>query len=165
MAFIPKKFTVTKTRPNDTTAYTAEDVISEANSSSTSWNFADARTSPGLLVGARLYFNDEKTPRTILHLYTTAAPTNTELDDNDQFGIMYESEDEKIGEINFPAASGEDASVGNGSRAQNFDLRIPIIGVPAGQAGHIYGILETLDGFTPVANTQFTIDLYIVSGE
>lgn len=163
MAFIPKKYTATKQRPNNTDAYVAEDVISEATSSATTWNFENARSSPGMIVGARLYNNAELTPRTILHLYTTSAPTNTERDDGDQFGIMYESEDEKVGEINFPALAGEDATVGNGTRAQNFDLRIPVIGVAPGASANLYGILETLDAFTPVANTNYTIDLYIVS--
>lgn len=168
MAYRVQRFRQTKTRPADTTNYTAGDVISESatNAAGTAWSFSQLRMSAGEIRGARLVTNSEITSRHRLHLFT-ANPANSELDDNSQFGELYSDELLKIGEIDFPALASTNTSVGDSARAQNFDLRIPVRqgNLNNSEAIDVYGVLVTLDAYQPGNASAYTIDLFVGSGE
>lgn len=168
MAYRVQRFRQTKSRPGDTSAYAAGDVISEnaSNTVGTAWSFPQLRQSAGEIRGARLYTNSEVTGRHRLHLFASN-PANSELDDNAQFGELYADELLKIGEIDFPALASSNTTVGDAARSQNFDLRIPIrqVSLSNSEATDIYGVLVTLDAYTPGSGSAYTIDLFVGSGE
>lgn len=147
------------TRPSNTTAYTAKDAVSDSTSAPTILTFADAVESnggSGFIVGARLVTDNvtSMTPRLRLHLYHTAV---TPHNDNAAFTSLYANRTSRIGFIDFPAlqtsGSGSDASY-----AVNFTDVVPFVG---GSTNDIFGLLETLDAFTPASGQKFYVELQI----
>ena len=102
-----KEVSVEKTRPSDTTAYAAEDVISESTSAGTTWKFADVVYSDGaggVIVKAVVQCDDtDITPKVTLYL-TNVTPTG-ELDDNKaNTNPVYATESDNYqGRLDFPA--------------------------------------------------------------
>ena len=151
---------VGKTRPANTTAYSANDVVSEHATTGTVWTFSNLarqHSTSGYIVKARI-ITDEVTGQTQrLRLYLfNAAPTG-ELDDNVASTTpQYADEAQTVGIIDFDALdntiSGADSSM-----SQRDDLRLSV--KAANTDRDIYGILVTLDAFTPVSGQQFTITL------
>ena len=158
---------VTLTRPGDTNAYIAKDTVSNSTSAPvvlTFTNSVSAQGVSGYIVKARLITNQStNTARFRLHLYTTAP---TAINDNSPFTLLAANAGLRIGVIDFPACqtegSGSDAAnamytVGalNNASTQSPQGPLPFISA----AKSIYGILETLDAFTPAASQTFFIEL------
>ncbi len=149
----------TLTRPADTTAYTAQDTIANATSAAVVITFANAaRVSggSGTLTKARLVTDQAtNTARFRLHLYAIAP---TALQDNAAFLTDWANRNKSIGSIDFGAAS-QEATGGTAAGATNKTDRLAFV-CPSG-ATSIFGILETLDGFTPASAQNFYIELTI----
>jgi hypothetical protein len=153
---------VTKARPANTTAYAAKDVVSEDASSGTVWTFSNAARFDawsGIITHAFAATDQEdETQRFRLWLYHTG-PSATNLDDNGAFGFVYADVDEFIGYIDFEALAKEDATAGTGAYSTNPDVRVSFK-CAAGDTD-IYGVLETLDAYTPASGGSYTIELFI----
>lgn len=152
------------TRPANTTAYAAKDVLSDSTSAPTVLTFANvayANGGSGLIVKARLQSNrSTDTARIRLHLYHTAP---TAINDNDAFTLLWANRDKRIGYIDFPAlateGSGSDsveAIVTPGATAPGL---VPLQFTCAAGNRTLYGILETLDAFTPASGQVFFVEL------
>lgn len=160
---------VTLTRPANTNAYAAKDVVANATTGASVITFADIVANvgdSGYITKARLLTNQStNTARFRLHLYTVAP---TALNDNDPFTLLAANAALRIGVIDFPACQTE----GTGSDAANSLFTIgtlnnqstqsPQGALPfktASNATSIFGILETLDIFNPTSGQTFFIEI------
>lgn len=146
----------TFTRPADTTAYLARDTVSNSTSAPVVLTFANiARVSggSGILTKIRLMTDQStNTARFRLHLFHTAP---TAINDNSPYTMLFANAGNRIGQIDLPAMSTE----GTGSTASasiNITDRLPFV-LPTGTS--IFGILETLDAFTPASAQNFYLEL------
>lgn len=156
--------TVTKTRPANTTAYTAEDVVSENASSGTAWTFANAaRTTGGSGTIVRAVLLDDDTARTqsmILFLYNVTPTCN--LNDNvANDGPVSADADNFIGAIEFDALVDQGTGFSYATQVPgNGNLPLPF--QCASGDNDIYGVLVDDTGFTPSSGEIFRITLQVV---
>lgn len=144
------------TRPADTVAYAIADAISNSTTSPTILTFTGmARTSggSGYITKARAMTNQSgNTQRLRLHLYNVAP---TAVNDNAPQTVLYANRAGYVGTIDFTGLSTE----GTGSDTAfsiNNSPRLPF--VTSGSAS-LFGMLETLDAFTPTSAQTFFIGL------
>lgn len=148
------------TRPADTTAYTANDAVSNSTSSTTPVeiaNFARVNGQSGYIVGARLTTDKKSiTPRIRVHLYSVNTATLSV--DNAAWQDKYADISKRLGSFDLPAMStGADTTNSDISRSMDFTVRIPF--KCASDSRSIYYVLETLDAFTPASGQKFTLTL------
>lgn len=150
---------VTLTRPADTTAYTAKDAVSDSTSAPTVLQFANAvRLSggSGYIVGARMNTSQSTcTARFRLHLFRT---TPSAINDNAAYTLLDANFAIRLGWIDFDAMQTE-GSGSTAANAQNFTAVVPI----TCGATTLFGLVETLDAFTPASAQTFKIELVIAA--
>jgi len=159
------KVGVELTRPADTTAYTAKDVVADSTSAPTVItfsNFARVNAGSGIIVRARL-MTDQKTCTSgfRLHLFHTAP---TAINDNSPYSLLYANAANRIGQIDFAAMSSEDPT--NSTAAASMRPSADgAYGAPnlwfqsAAASRALYGILETTSGFAPASGQKFYVEL------
>lgn len=149
---------VSITRPDNTTAYTAGDVF--GTSPATNIEFADSLPEDSqhyYVVGARIVYNENAVPSGMssftLHLFN-AAPTA--IADNIAWTLLSADKDKYLGsiEIDVPVDLG-DVLV---SHKDNINIKRKL----ADDSKTIYGQLVTNGGFTPSAESVLDISLQIV---
>lgn len=150
---------VEKTRVSDANAYAANDAIDASTSAPTGLTFAVGRTATGsgVILGAHIA-TDQTTcvARFDLDLYD-AAPAYP--NDNAEALRPYSGAAAKfLQTITFPAVAKKTAN-STQAEAENRDVRVPFKCVGASS---IYGVLRTLDAFTPASGQKFTVTLYPV---
>lgn len=156
------RVTGTFTRPADTTAYAANDVVSNSTSSSTLITLSSAlraNAGTGYIVGCRVATNLKSiTPRIRVHVFNASAPTVSA--DNAAYQAKYADISKRVGTFDLAAmATGADTTNSDMSAATDFTLRIPVKAAAADTA--LYVLLETLDAFTPANGQAFTVELLI----
>lgn len=143
------------TRPSNTNAYAAKDVVSNATSSPASKVFSGVMPSTGgngSIVKARISVSSNATTsRFRLNLFN-ASPT--QQNDNAQYVELFANASARIGYIDFPATS----IAGSGSDccealADNIMLAFVLTGAD------LYYELETLDAFTPTSAEQVFVSI------
>lgn len=148
---------VEKTRPADTTAYTANDAVA-ATGAGNSWTFPVARVAAGsgFIVGA-FFATDDATwvARMELDLYN--ADIATPLADNAEATRLYVDQSKFLGTIAFPAAAKKTTS-STQAEAANTDVRL---GFKCAAGLNIYGVLRLLDAETPNNAGKFRINLIV----
>lgn len=157
------------TRPSDTTAYAARDVVCNSTSSPSVITFADfARVNQGsgIIIRARL-FTDKKdvTAQFRLHLFHTAP---TAINDNSPYLLLYANAANRIGQIDFPAMASEDPTNSTASAtmrpSSDGGFGPPNLWYQAASGSRaIYGVLETLSAFTPASGQKFFIQLAAIN--
>jgi len=153
------------TRPSDTTAYAARDVVSNSTSSPSVITFADfARVNQGsgIIVRARL-MSDKKdvTASFRLHLFHTAP---TAINDNSPYLLLYANAANRIGQVDFPAMASEDPTNSTASAtmrpASDGSAGPPNLWFQSASGSRaIFGMLETLGAFTPASGQKFYVEL------
>lgn len=142
----------TITRPNDTTAYTALDVVSTQAGAVLEFATLGKPNGVSLLTELRYMVDTGTVPSGMgafrLHLYN-AAPTA--IADNAAFNLPAADRAKYVGFIEF----GTPLDLGDTLFSQKEDLRKQV----ALSGGSLYGILQTVNGFTPTANRIKTITL------
>ena len=155
--------TVTKTRPANTTAYGAEDVIIENASSGTAWTFDAAvpqNGGSGTIVGAILQSDDTgRTQVSSLYLYNVT-PTSNLNDNVAADGPVAADADNFLGRIVFPALADQGGfSFSRASwGAAVSELPLPFV---TDSDDAIYGVLVTNGGFTPSSGEIYRITLIV----
>ncbi len=152
--------TVEITRPANTTSYTALDAIASSSTAPTNLIFTSITRSGGLsgYITSAIIVTDQNscTSRFRLHVFTS---TVTAINDNAAYTYSYANNSIRVGTITFDACSTE----GSGSTAAysvNTTIRLPFK-IPSGSS--LYGLLETVDSFTPASGQKFFIQLNIDS--
>lgn len=153
--------TVELTRPANTTAYTANDVVSDSASASTLLdfaNFARVNAGTGYITGARIVTDKKSiTPRLRVHLYNASTPTVAA--DNAAWRDSYADDSKYIGWIDMPSmTTGADTTNSDTSKTLDFTMRLPF--TCAAGTRSVFVLLETLDAFTPASAEKFKITLY-----
>lgn len=151
-----KTATAEYTRPANTDAYTALDAISDSTTAPTDLEFTltNAPGGSGKILKAKI-LTDQSTNTSDfrLHLFS-AAPTP--INDNAAYTLLYASAASYIGAVTFAAAATE----GTGSTAAgstSTGLNIPF--TCAAGSKKVYGLLESVDGFTPASAQKFHLEL------
>lgn len=148
------------TRPSDTNAYTAGDVVGDSTTTITLLafaNFARVNNGSGYIVGARLVTDKKSiTPRIRVHLFKVTNPTLG--GDNAAWQDRYADDANVLGYFDLPAMqTGTDSTNSTQSWTQDLTLRIPYICASATRS--IYAALEALDAFTPANGQKFLLTL------
>lgn len=145
-----------QTRPNDTTAYAALDVV--GTDPATNLSFTGVGSVDGghvIITGVSLRCDVAAVPSGMssfrLHLYN-AAPTA--LADNAAFNLIAADRDKYLGfiEIGTPVDLGDTIY----SRNDNTNFKVKL----ASASSTLYGVLQTVGGFTPTAQAVKTISLH-----
>ena len=153
----------TKTRPANTTAYTADDVVSEDASTGTTWTFSAAvptNGGSGTIVGAVLLDDENGVTQVMtLHLFNTT-PTGVLNDNVANTSPVAADADNYLGRIDFPALTdhGSGFSVARAQWGGAEGLPLPFV-CAAGDAA-LYGVLVTA-GYTPTSGEIFRVNLII----
>lgn len=144
---------ITFTRPANTTAYAAEDVVSDG--SVITFTFDDVGE---WIVGATFMTSlATVTARHRLHLFRDVP---TAIADNAPFtGPLFADRTKYVGAIDSNAFNAE-GSGATAAYAANTDIRLPFD--TSGDRA-LFGILETLDAYTPASAQQFFIQLAVYS--
>jgi hypothetical protein len=162
LAGSPASLSSEYTRPNDSNPYIALDVFADSTSAPTVITFTGAArktAGSGYITKAQLQ-TDQKTntARFRLHLFN-AAPTA--INDNSPMLTLYANKASYVGTIDFPACATEDStnSTQATSQAVPGSGNLPLAYLTNADA-NLYGILETLDAFTPAAQQKVNIKLF-----
>ena len=153
------------TRPANTDAYIAKDVVSNSTSAPTVLtfaNFARVNGGSGIIVRARLMTDKKDVTATFrLHLFHTAP---TAINDNSPYLLLYSNAANRIGMIDFPAMASEDPTNSTASATMR-PSSDAVMGTPnlwfSSDPGSrsIFGILETTAAFTPASGQKFYVEL------
>lgn len=155
--------TTSVTRPNDTTAYTANDAWSDSTSAPSAITFSSVfRTSGGtaLLTGVEVISSANKSTalQGELWLFDTAP---TVINDNSAFTITDAEYETKVAKIPFvldsPGNSAADASGNTGASIDG--LSILVKGV---SSANLTGLIKVINAYTPVAQEKLTFRLKVL---
>jgi len=147
------RITQTITRPDNTTAYTAADVVGNTSSI-----IEFGRLSPGthMIKGARLLYGENAIPGGMaaynLHLYDWS-PTN--IADNAAWTLSEADSTHYLGKVVLTLPVDLGAACFSKDDSVNMTINV------ADNASSVFGLLETVGGYTPVAETVHTISLDI----
>lgn len=147
------------TRPADTTAYTAGDVVGDSTSALTMQALANAaRVSggSGYVTGVKITTDKKSiTPRLRLHLFNTNGATLS--NDNAAMQTRYADASKRVGYVDLPAmTTGTDSTNSTESFTQDLTLRLPYTCA----ATSLYYVLEALDAFTPASGQAITVSVF-----
>jgi hypothetical protein len=152
-----------KTRPNDTNAYDALDVINESASAGTNWTFTGIAPSGGgkiIIDQMTLEIDVAAIPSGMigfrLHLYSTAP---TAINDNAAFSVATGDRTKYLGFIETPTPLDLGATLWAETEGQGFPVRKQVVAA----SDTLYGMLQTLGAFTPTAQVVKTVTLHSVS--
>ena len=150
------------TRPADTTAYAANDVVADSTSAATLMAFANlvrVNAGGGYIVRASLVTDKKSiTPRLRIHLFNASNPTIA--NDNVAHKELYADVGKRLGYFDLPAmVTAADTTNSTSSRAEDGTLRQWI--QAAASTRTIYVLLETLDAFTPASGQKITLKLHV----
>ena len=148
------------TRPADTTAYTANDVVSDNTTTTTMQALANAaRVSggSGYIVGIRIA-TDKKSivPALRVHFFNTTGATLA--GDNVAYKEVYADGSKRVAYYDMPAmTTAVDTTNSDMSRSVDMTMRIPYTCV----ATSLYYVLETLTAFTPASGEKITVTVFV----
>ena len=157
------RITVTKTRPANTTAYGAEDVVSENASSGTAWTFdaiVHSAGGSGTITGAVLVDDDTgRTQAMTLYLFDIT-PTGNLNDNLANTNPVAADTDNYLGRIEFPALS-DNGGLSDTRASHGIANGLPLAVKAASGDDAIYGVLVTEGAFTPSSGEIFLISLLV----
>jgi len=155
------RVSATKTRLANTTAYGANDVVSEHATTGTLWKFTNIARKPGgsgYIVYGRIT-TDEVTVQGVryrLYLFNSSAMTGVKNDAATNTEPVYADESLRVGVIDFDAMDISQTSA-NSSESQRDDLRLAY--TCATDSRDLWGLLVVLDALTPASGQLYTITL------
>lgn len=147
----------TQVRPADTTAYAAGDVVSNSTSAPVVLTFSDVGPTKGSIIiqSASIRLDQATLPSGMaglrLHLYSSAP---TAINDNAAYNLPSGDRDKYVCYVDFstPIDIG-DTLISQvtyvGQQARLYD-------------GNLYGILQTVAGYTPTSASSRTLKLYTI---
>lgn len=151
-----------KTRPNDTNAYAALDVVCESASAGTVWTFSNIGPTGGgkvIIDQMTLEIDVSAIPSGMgafrLHLYSTSP---TAINDNAAFDLPSGDRAKYLGFIETPTPYDLGATLWSATE----DLAFPVRKQVALASSTIYAMLQTVGAFTPTASAVKTITLHAV---
>ena len=150
--------TASFTRPADTTAYAAQDVVSNSTTAPTVLTFGNVgriNGGSGLILAARHLKSSTVAASYRLHLYRVAP---TAINDNAQFALLYANRASRIGFIDFSHLAGGTGS--DSTHALATFTNLPFVCDAA--SASLFGLLVAAAGYTPTSGEQHFIELGFV---
>lgn len=151
-----------KTRPNDTTAYAALDVIAESDSAGTVWTFTGVGPSGGgkvIIDALTLEIDVAAIPSGMgafrLHLYSTSP---TAINDNAAFNLPSGDRAKYLGYVETPTPIDLGATLWSETESMSFPVRKQVTLA----SNIVYGILQTVNAFTPTAQAVKSVTIHSV---
>lgn len=151
-----------KTRPNDTNAYSAGDVLAESTSAGTVWTFTSIAPSGGgkiLITNASLEIDVAAVPSGMttfrLHLYSTSP---TAINDNAAMDLPSGDRAKYLGFIELPTPLAITSTLWSETEAQNYAIRKQVVAA----SDTLYGILQTVGAYTPTAQVVKKVTLHSI---
>ena len=149
------------TRPNNTTTYTAGDVIAEATTNN-HFVFEEAVSKKGgtsLITNARITSSQNASTKPDAELWLFPNDI-AEVGDNVQFAPTDAEMASRIGVMDFAVADWKEGNgtAGAGGNAGCEATNLGII-VEAGLTQSIYGVLVVRNAYAPVADEEFTVEI------
>ena len=149
-----KKLSDTFTRPDNTTAYLAGDVVADSASSPTLLDFGNLYSRGVKIINAQLLIYLSAAIAGMdtwtLHLYSSAI---TAKNDNAAWDCVAGDRSSYLGSFDFAACTDSGSTLISQNSAVNLVVDCP--------NRKLYGILETNGAFTPSAEIEFLINLYV----
>ena len=148
------------TRPANTTAYTANDVVSD-NATTTTMQpltgVARYTGGSGYIVEIAVATNLKSiTPRMRVHLFNTTGATLA--GDNVAYKALYADVSKRVGFYDLAAmTTAADTTNSDVSTIRDYTMRIPYVCTGTS----LYVVLETLDAFTPTSGQSFTVSIKV----
>lgn len=146
------------TRPSDTTAYAAQDAVSNSTSSPTILTFANAARftgGSGLILSARHLKNSTTTASANFRLYLYRASVAA-VNDNAQFPLLWANRAIRLGFIDFTHTTQGTGSDSSSALATFVNLPFVATGTS------LFGQLQATAAYTPTSGEQHFIELAIV---
>lgn len=150
----------TFTRPANTTAYTAKDVVINATSAPTPISFplagrAQGVAGSGYVVGVRVATDQEANVAQFRAHFYKAAPAGGWPADNAPYGLIYADNANYLGYVDVGPLSAEDTGAGDQADDENDAARL--VYECALGSDTLYVVLETLTAFTPASGQGFYV--------
>jgi len=144
-------------RPDDTIDYDPNDIVSDDTTGITLMEFDIGRIdgSTGYITKA-LLLTDNPACFSSFAIWLFNSPDIMIQSDNDPLLLLYENREKIIGSIFIDEL--ETGEAGSDS-AWNFNADVRISFHCLSDSTKIYGLIQTLDGFTPIANQKFCVTL------
>lgn len=162
---VSKIITASYTRPADTTAYAAGDMLADSTSAATVLTFAGVARGNGLgfiLDGVSLIYSGAPAtkPDLELHLFDTAP---TLQNDNATWNPLDADLDKALLMISFPGSGATICAplASSGNMVQHASPAIRSHACAAG-ASAIYGVLVVRNAYTPTSGEKFTFRLHAI---
>jgi hypothetical protein len=151
------------TRPADATPHAALDVVADTTTGLRAMTFTNMATivgGNGIITKVRV-MTDQKAcvARFRLHLFDTLP---TAIADNSPYLLLYANKTTAESYIDMPAMATEDSSNSTAAVSTNYYTRLPYVCAAADR--NLYGILETLDIFTPAISQLIYVQLTAEQG-
>lgn len=153
------KSSATKTRPNDTNAYAAGDVIAESASAGTVWTFLNAGPSGGRIeiIGASIEIDVSAVPSGMdyfrVHIYDDAP---TAINDNAAYDLPSGDRAKYQGYIDIPTPQDLGSTLWGQDGLARLSVKL------AASSTTLYGMLETRGAYTPTAQVVKVVTLHAV---
>lgn len=156
----------TQTRPNNTTAYTALDVVGEDPAENMEFGgigpeAEGAVNGKVLITHVALRMDRNSVPAGMtqfrLHLFNGSP---TAIADNAAFNLIEADRDKYQGYIEIPTPLDLGDTIYNDTEGGYYPVRKE---VSVNSIGNLYGVLQTVGAYTPAASTSFNITLKAVS--
>jgi hypothetical protein len=154
---VTKVQTLTKTRPADTTAYAAGDVISESTSAGTVWTFPFARSLGlgGILQDAALIQSVAQSTKLDADLYLFDTTIASNLNDNAAFAPSDAEMKTLLTVISF---TGSNAKVGSGNVSIEYLNASRSLQCAAASLS-LFGVLVARNAYVPTSGEDITLRL------
>ena len=157
------RVTTSKTRPNNTDAYTSGDVINESTSAGTNWTFANCsriNAGSGVITRATIADGANVSTKAILELWLFNASPTADMD-----AALFTPTDAELatcfGIIQFTNVFVGDATSGASGNCVLSSGQIAVPFLTGAATKDIYGVLVVRNAYVPVANETFDIILSI----
>lgn len=153
-----QKRTAEFTRPADTTAYAAGDVVSNSTSAGAALNFSDIvrDNEQGIVLRVCAIKSGTGVSNSSLRLHLFKSDPGT-VNDNAAFSLAYADRATYIGSLLLPDFSANGAT----AIAEAFPTLIMPVATADGGSGNIYGVLVAEAAYTPANGEQFSVTLYV----
>ena len=148
------------TRPADTSAYTAQDVVSNSTSAPALLTFSGAARvvgGSGIILSARHMKTGTVASGATYRLHIYKDSSVTPQNDNSQFTMLFANRSKRVGYIDFSHSAAGSGSDSTGALSTFTNL--PFVCDVAATA--LYGILTITSAFTPISAEQHFIELHI----
>lgn len=150
------------TRPADTTAYAAGDVVSNSTTAGAALHFPDIMrdNEQGIVLRAFAIKSGTGVTTSSLRLYLFNQDPGT-VNDNAAFSLSYANRAKLVTSLLIP----DFKAIGSSAWSEFYPSLILPVTSADGQSGDLWGVLVAEGAYTPASGEQFSVTLYVAPEE